>query len=255
MARFRPHGLNLASARHCPEVPTGLNLVGRDDARHGRRRRSCTAAGRPVAPRHARHFSDRDCFQRGNGRPRDGQRRRDVPGKASGHRRTEENTGATHPELMHANDQAAAATPRPGKQAMSPKRILIVDDEPGVTRSLELNLEARAGYEVRAENDPASAIDTARDFRPHLVLLDVLMPHLDGCDVSARVHADSELMDTPIVFLTALANNEATGGHAVAAGSTVYLAKPVDTEELIKCIEQTLSLTAKPRRHAITRHP
>jgi two-component system, OmpR family, alkaline phosphatase synthesis response regulator PhoP len=135
---------------------------------------------------------------------------------------------------------------------MNSRRILVVDDEPGVTRSLKLSLEAAAGYEVRTGNDPALAIDAARDFHPHLILLDVLMPHLDGCDVSARIHADPELADTPIVFLTALANNEDTGGHAVVAGSTVYLAKPVDTEELINCIEQTLLTTAQLQRHALS---
>jgi CheY-like chemotaxis protein len=129
---------------------------------------------------------------------------------------------------------------------MNSKRILVVDDEPGVTRSLKLNLEATAGYEVRTENDSALAIDAARDFHPQLILLDVLMPHLDGCDVSARIHADPGLKDTPIVFLTALADNDDTGGHAVVAGSTIYLAKPVDTKELIKCIEQTLSPTGQP---------
>lgn len=132
---------------------------------------------------------------------------------------------------------------------MNSKRILIVDDEPGVTRSLKLNLEATAGYEVRTENDATAAVNAAREFQPQLILLDVLMPRLDGCDVSARIHADPELKDTPIVFLTALASNEDTGGHAVAAGSTIYLAKPVDTAELIKCIEQTVSTTAQPQRH------
>lgn len=73
---------------------------------------------------------------------------------------------------------------------MNSKRILIVDDEPGVTRSLKLNLEAMAGYEVRTENDSALAINAARDFHPQLILLDVLMPRLDGCEVSARIHAD-----------------------------------------------------------------
>ena len=137
---------------------------------------------------------------------------------------------------------------------MNSKRILIVDDEPGVTRSLKLNLEAMAGYEVRTENNSARAIDAALGFRPHLILLDVLMPRPDGCEIAARIHTDPELKETPIVFLTALANNEATGGHAVAAGSTVYLAKPVDTEELIKCIEQTLSPTAQPRPLAFSFH-
>jgi DNA-binding response OmpR family regulator len=135
------------------------------------------------------------------------------------------------------------------------KRILIVDDEAGVTRSLKLNLETAAGYEVRTENDSTHAIDAAREFHPQLIILDVLMPQLDGCDVSARIHADPELADTPIVFLTALAHNEDTGGHAVTAGSTIYLAKPVDARELIKCIEQTLSPDAKPPHPACPRHP
>jgi len=138
---------------------------------------------------------------------------------------------------------------------MITKRILVVDDEPSVTRSLKLNLEATAGYEVRTENDSTRAVDAAREFHPQLILLDVLMPRLDGCDVSARIHADPELKDTPIVFLTALATNEDTGGHAVVTGSTVYLAKPVDTEELIRCIEETLLLNSKPKRRALTPHP
>jgi DNA-binding response OmpR family regulator len=136
---------------------------------------------------------------------------------------------------------------------MNLKRILVVDDEPTVTRSLKLNLEAMANYEVRTENDPALAIDAARDFHPQLILLDVLMPRLDGWDISVRIHADPELADTPIVFLTALASNEATGGHAVIDGSTVYFAKPVDTEELIKCIEQILSPKLQPH-HAFFLH-
>jgi CheY-like chemotaxis protein len=138
---------------------------------------------------------------------------------------------------------------------MNRKRILLVDDEPGITRSLKLTLEAAVGYEVRTENDSTRAIDAARDFHPQLILMDVLMPRLDGCDISARLHADPELKDTPIVFLTALAHNEDTGGHAVVAGSTVYLAKPVDAEELIKCIEQTLLKTVQPRRHTFFPQP
>ena len=135
---------------------------------------------------------------------------------------------------------------------MNRKRILVVDDEPGVTRSPKPNLGATARYEVRTENDSALAIDAVREFRPQLILLDVLMPHLDGCDVAARIHADPELKDTPIVFLTAPTHNEDTGGHAVVAGSTVYLAKPVDTAELIKCIEQTLLTTMQPRHYAFS---
>ena len=100
---------------------------------------------------------------------------------------------------------------------MTKKRILVVDDEPSITRTLKLNLEATERYEVRAENDSASAIKTAHEFQPDLILLDVVMPDPYGTRVSARIHADPELKDTPIVFLTALATNEDTGGHAVVS--------------------------------------
>jgi len=112
-----------------------------------------------------------------------------------------------------------------------------VDDDPAVTRSLKLNLECTLRYDVRTENDASCALPAARQFHPDLILLDVVMPGMDGCEVAARIHMDQELKDTPIVFLTALATNKNTGGHATVAGSTVYLAKPVILDELIRCIE------------------
>ena len=121
---------------------------------------------------------------------------------------------------------------------MKPKRILVVDDEPSVTRSLKVNLEDTLRYEVQTENDATHAMAAAREFHPDLILLDVIMPGLDGCDVSARIHADSELRDTPIVYLTALATNEDTGGKTMIAGSTVYVAKPVILGELIRFMDQ-----------------
>lgn len=129
---------------------------------------------------------------------------------------------------------------------MIPKRILIVDNEPAITRSLKLSLETRAGYDVRTENDPTQALNVAREFHPELILMDVLMPNLDGCEAAESIHAEPELSATPIVFLTALAKNNETGGHAVTAGATVYLAKPVDAGELIRCIEQILSQPTLP---------
>ena len=123
---------------------------------------------------------------------------------------------------------------------MKTKRILVVDDEPSVTRSLKLNLEHTLRYEVRTENDATRAVAVARDFHPHLILLDVVMPGFDGRDVSAHIHSDPELRYTPIVFLTALATNEDTSGQTMIAGSTVYIAKPVMLGELIRCMEEQM---------------
>jgi CheY-like chemotaxis protein len=121
---------------------------------------------------------------------------------------------------------------------MSTKRILVVDDEPSVTRNLKLTLESGGGYEVLGENQAANALIAARFFRPDLILLDVMMPGMDGGDVAARLRADPLLRGTPIIFLTALVSNEETDGHEMLSGAETFLAKPVDIGELKQTLEE-----------------
>jgi CheY-like chemotaxis protein len=121
---------------------------------------------------------------------------------------------------------------------MITKRILVVDDEPSVTRNLKLTLESGGGYEVLGENQPTNALSTARVFRPDLILLDVMMPGVDGGDIAARVRADPLLRGTPIIFLTALVSNEETDGHEMLSGAETFLAKPVDISELRQTLEE-----------------
>ena len=121
---------------------------------------------------------------------------------------------------------------------MTTKRILVVDDEPSVTRNLKLTLESGGGYEVLGENHATNALISARVFRPDLILLDVMMPGMDGGDVAARLRADPLLRDTPIIFLTALVSNEETDGHEMDSGAETFLAKPVDIGELRKTLEE-----------------
>ena len=118
------------------------------------------------------------------------------------------------------------------------KRILVVDDEPSVTRNLKLNLESGGGYEVLGENYAANALAAARSFQPDLILLDVMMPDMDGGEVAARLQADPLLRDTPVIFLTAIVSNEETDGHEMVSGGATFLAKPVDMGELRKTMEQ-----------------
>ena len=120
---------------------------------------------------------------------------------------------------------------------MNMKRILVIDDEPSVTRNLKLNLESSGGYDVFTENHAANALGAARIFRPDLILLDVMMPDMDGGDVAARLRADPLLRDTPVIFLTALVSNEETDGHEIVSGAEMFLAKPVDMSELKKTVE------------------
>src|ERR1041385_1981538 len=91
---------------------------------------------------------------------------------------------------------------------MSQHRILIVDDEESFTRLLKLNLEVGGAYRVRSENHAPHAVAAAKEFMPDLILLDVMMPEMDGGDVASALQADPELKHIPIVFLTAAVKKE-----------------------------------------------
>ena len=124
---------------------------------------------------------------------------------------------------------------------MKKKRILIVDDEVTVTRGLKLYLEGTGAYEVRAENSGARALASAKEFKPDLIVLDVIMPEVDGGSVAAQVREDNNLKDTPIIFLTAIVSKEEVGAPALTIGGNPYIAKPASPKAVIACIEKTLS--------------
>lgn len=126
------------------------------------------------------------------------------------------------------------------------KRILVIDDEPSITRSLKLNLEASGGYEVRTLNNARHALGMARAFKPDLVLLDVMMPEMDGGEVAAQFQANPLLTDVPIVFLTAIISNSETGGHEKISGNNSFLAKPLDWNELKTCLAEHLGVAPQP---------
>lgn len=118
------------------------------------------------------------------------------------------------------------------------KRILVVDDERGFTRLLKLVLRQ---YDIMEENDSRRALETARSFRPDLILLDVVMPGLDGGNLAARMQADALLQRIPIVFLTAVVSPKEAGNSPKNIGGFPFLAKPVSPEALERCIEQRLA--------------
>lgn len=129
---------------------------------------------------------------------------------------------------------------------MTKKRILVIDDEPSITRSLKLNLEANGGCEVRTVNNPCHALEMARKFKPDLVLLDVMMPEMDGGEVAAQLRANALLKDVPLIFLTAIVSNKETGGHEMISGANAFLAKPVDWHELKACLAEHLGSELQP---------
>ena len=119
------------------------------------------------------------------------------------------------------------------------RRILIVDNDRDTTHLVKVLLERTGDYLVLEENDATKAHQSARSFGPDLILLDVVMPETDGGEVAARIQADSELQNTPIIFLTALVTRaEAKSGLNIQGHP--FLAKPVSIPELINAIERHL---------------
>src|SRR6266481_2163376 len=84
------------------------------------------------------------------------------------------------------------------------RRILIVDNDRNTTHLVKVLLERTGDYVVLEENGATKADLSARDYRLHVILLDIVMPETDGGEVAARIEADPELQNTPIIFLTAL---------------------------------------------------
>ncbi len=120
------------------------------------------------------------------------------------------------------------------------KRIMVIDDEPSLTRLIRLNLQQTGEFEVLEENRPDHALAAARDFRPDLILLDVVMPGLDGGDLASQFMASPHFAKVPIIFLTAAVTREEVTSHGGYVGGQPFLAKPVDMPELVGCLHQHL---------------
>jgi two-component system, OmpR family, response regulator len=115
-------------------------------------------------------------------------------------------------------------------------KILIVDDEKGFTTLTKL---AMTEFEVLEENNATRALETARSFQPDLILLDVVMPDMDGGDIAAQIKADPALKTVPIVFLTAIVTEKETAKRQ-SFGGYPFISKPVTPEKLAESIRKHL---------------
>jgi two-component system OmpR family response regulator len=143
--------------------------------------------------------------------------------------------------MSTSNEQTNQGQGTPPAEQRPKKRILVVDDEPTITRLLKLNLERTGDYEVRTENAATGALAAAEEFRPNLILLDVAMPGVDGGALAQRIQETPKLGHVPIVFLTALATKEEVLKSHGMIGGLPFLAKPVDMAEVQSCIRKHLA--------------
>ena len=126
-------------------------------------------------------------------------------------------------------------------------RIFVVDDEQDLTDLLHYQL-GKEGFKVKFSNNPYEALGAARDFSPELIILDVMMPDLNGFQLLRMIRADNLLQRVPVIMLTAKTDLE----HRIKGleeGADDYLGKPFDSQELILRIRSILKRVSEKQSH------
>lgn len=125
------------------------------------------------------------------------------------------------------------------------RKILLIDDELDFCHFVKLNLEKTGCYEVLVATDGPQGLKLAKDQKPDLILLDILMPGMNGSEVAENLLLNNSTKDIPIIFVTAIARKKEVEEHYGNIGGRTFLAKPVTPEELIDNIERILERKEK----------
>jgi len=123
-----------------------------------------------------------------------------------------------------------------------PKKVLIVDDEPGIIVALQFLMEQN-GYETLVAFSGEEAMETIARHRPDLILLDIMLPVVDGFEVCQRVRENAEWKDIRIVLVTAL-GSEANAAKGLALGADAYITKPFANADLLAKVKELLACPA-----------
>ncbi len=121
---------------------------------------------------------------------------------------------------------------------MEKKKIMVVDDEISITSVFKMVLEKTGKYEVLTETLGSRAFSVAKRFQPDLILLDIMMPDVDGGEVASQLKEDSTTKDIPIVFISAAITKEEAAESGGFQGGYPILPKPIHVDNLMACIEE-----------------
>jgi CheY-like chemotaxis protein len=120
-------------------------------------------------------------------------------------------------------------------------KVLTVDDEAFFTTLIKMNLEKEGEFVVRVENNPNQAVYTALEFKPDVILMDIVMPGMDGGDVVAQFQNYPELKNIPVIMMTALMSPDEAGDDGFAQSlSQMVLPKPVNVQTLKRCLKKVV---------------
>lgn len=151
-------------------------------------------------------------------------------------------------------DKVSSQNVNKDSDTMSKSTILIVDDERDILDLIEYNLK-KEGFVVVTAEDGEEGIEKARQVKPDLVLLDIMMPKMDGLEVIDLMRQDANLKDIPVIFLTAR-SDEKTEVKGLDRGADDFLTKPISTTKLVSRIKAVLRryLEDEADNKVITRH-
>ena len=121
------------------------------------------------------------------------------------------------------------------------KKILIIDDNVDFSDLVRSKLQETGRYEVRVENQGSVGVDAARAFKPDLIILDVVMPDMDGPEVAEKIQEDNTIAKVPIVFLTSIVSEEEVKSHSGLIGGRHFIAKTDRIQNIVSYVEQILS--------------
>jgi DNA-binding response OmpR family regulator len=119
------------------------------------------------------------------------------------------------------------------------KRILIVDDEPNIVISLKFLME-QAGFEIHVAKDGKEAKQALGKFKPDLILLDVMLPHISGFEICQYIKESPEWQSVKVILLTAK-GREVDVAKGLALGADDYITKPFSTKELVLKVQEMLN--------------
>jgi DNA-binding response OmpR family regulator len=125
-------------------------------------------------------------------------------------------------------------------------KILVIDDEPEITDIIETFLES-AGYQVRSENSSTIGIERAKTFLPDLILLDIMMPLMDGYEICQELKKSGKTKNIPVVFLTGK-DARSDEGKSFKVGGVLYVKKPFSCERLLEIIKVVLQTVEKENK-------
>ncbi len=127
--------------------------------------------------------------------------------------------------------------------AVRTAKILVVDDEPEITEIIEAFLD-NAGYKVKVENTPNKAVELAKQLKPDLILLDIMMPGVDGYTICNRLKEDPAMTNTPVIFLTGKDSKD-DQGRSFQSGGDMFIKKPFSCERLLEIVNIVLLSVGK----------